>query len=867
MSVQRQAVSARLTVLSFVLLFTPSLRAQEAPSFEPAHLVRSTEPEMPPLEPGQEVLVVLTLAVDAHGQVTGVTVVQSGGAACDAAATAAAREFEFSPARLGGKPVATEVEYRTRFIGPRPAPPAPAAAPDHAGSLFGTVTTRPERVLQANVKVILDDGAAETLTDARGRFVLEGLSPGKHTVHLRSSDIVALDQEVMIDPFLPTELRLFVEAKPRYVARVRGRTALQDPIEQTISAEEIRHIAGTQGDTLKAVQNLPGIARPPFNGGLMAVWGSPPGDTRVYADGVFIPTLYHFGGVRSTVNASIVSSLTLFPGGYDVSHGRGLGGVVEMETREPRRDGIHGFAQIDLVDASGLIEAGLGKVLSVSAGFRVSILDFTLPAFYDPGTKFDPKYWDYHLKLHLKLSPRDTLDLFFFGSDDSLDVGIVDPNGGPWHTYAQRTFFHRGLVRYQHRFAGGSTLSISPSVGYDVPYNLDTAVGNGEYTHENAQTGYSVRALYRWNMTRLLRLDAGLDYEGTRYTLDARQNPMGLYREGDTGEFLGYTAPNPAAGVLTDHLILYTNHTAPFLALTIGLFRQRFLIMPQFRLEVMSFYGYPHQRNSFSSAFVLPEPRLATRVRVTSRVALQGSIGIYHQAPDSGDLSAVFGNPKLSPEMGIHYVAGVEVTATTTLHVELQGFYKDLRNLVVRGAGPTDPLLVDGGIGRVYGGELLVRQELWKNFFGWISYTLMRSERRDHPGDAWRVFQYDQTHILTILGSYKLPRGFQVGLRFRYATGNPYTPVARAYYDINSYSFVPVLAAPYSGRLPDFHQLDLRGEKAFTFDHWKLIVYLDIQNVYNATSAEGVTYSYDYKKPYYLNGLPFLPIVGVRGEY
>ena len=48
---------------------------------------------------------------------------------------------------------------------------------------------------------------------------------------------------------------------------------------------------------------------------------------------------------------------------------------------------------------------------------------------------------------------------------------------------------------------------------------------------------------------RHLKLDAGVDYEGTRFTLDARQNPSGLYREGDTGGFFGYSAPDVSHGV------------------------------------------------------------------------------------------------------------------------------------------------------------------------------------------------------------------------------------------------------------------------------------------------------------------------------
>ena len=112
-----------------------------------------------------------------------------------------------------------------------------------------------------------------------------------------------------------------------------------------------------------------------------------------------------------------------------------------------------------------------------------------------------------------------------------------------------------------------------------------------------------------------------------------------------------------------------------------------------------------------------------------------------------------------------------------------------------------------------------------------------------------------------------MPYGFQVGLRFRYATGNPYTPVAGRYFDVNSDGYNPIWGPTYSARLPPFNQLDLRVDKTFTFDRWRLVAYLDVENLYWAQSPEAATFNYNYTQTAYVTGLPFLPVIGVRGEF
>jgi hypothetical protein len=186
--------------------------------------------------------------------------------------------------------------------------------------------------------------------------------------------------------------------------------------------------------------------------------------------------------------------------------------------------------------------------------------------------------------------------------------------------------------------------------------------------------------------------------------------------------------------------------------------------------------------------------------------------------------------------------------------------------MIVRGENPGDPLLVNDGVGRVYGAELLVKKELAQNFFGWLSYTYSRSRRRDHPDTAWRLFQFDQTHILTLVGSYMFGNGYQLGARFRYVTGNPYTPVTNAYFQSGLGRYQPIFGPVYSGRLGAFNQLDIRFDKTWTYDKWKLSLYLDIQNVYNRSNPEGVQYNFDFTQKQPQAGLPFLPVFGLRGE-
>jgi hypothetical protein len=207
----------------------------------------------------------------------------------------------------------------------------------------------------------------------------------------------------------------------------------------------------------------------------------------------------------------------------------------------------------------------------------------------------------------------------------------------------------------------------------------------------------------------------------------------------------------------------------------------------------------------------------------------------------------------------------VEQSFGKKLELGVEGFYKKLDRVVVGTADGAPPSFVNEGRGRIFGTELSVEARPDERTFGYVAYTLSRSERSDHGG-PFRPFDHDQTHVLSVAANRKLGAGWELGARFRLVSGEPTTPILGSVFDARSGVYLPEFGPVNSEQNPTFHQLDVRVEKAFEIGPLTLAPYLDVQNVYNATNAEGYSYNYDYTKREEASGLGLFPNLGVRGE-
>jgi hypothetical protein len=370
-----------------------------------------------------------------------------------------------------------------------------------------------------------------------------------------------------------------------------------------------------------------------------------------------------------------------------------------------------------------------------------------------------------------------------------------------------------------------------------------------------------------------LRANVGLDAEGTSSSLNRLGSIGAPPREGDIYVF----GEPPPPQINSDSWHTFIGSVAAYAEGDIALLDDTLHVVPGARFE--PFLSTTNKEIppvgtnppvSYTRQDAEIEPRISVRYAMSPRVTWKAAYGLYHQSPQAEDLSAQFGNPTLGLSNAGHYLAGGAFQLTDSLVVESTGFYSQSFDLAMRNPDES-PLVAQAllpiGKGRSYGTQVLVRQQKVGRFFGWLSYSLLRSERQDAPGEAWRLFDYDQTHVFTALGSYDLGAGFEVGARFRAATGYPRTPVIGAYYSPTSNTYEPIFGAHNSIRIPPFYALDVRIAKRFKIARTNLEVYLDVQNVTDHANPEEIVYNTTYTQRGYITGLPILPVLGARWSW
>ena len=813
----------------------------------------------------------------------------------DAAAVLALAGLRYQPGLVRGRPVEVILALTVDIPAParsdssvapvpsdspesEPAQPTPVEPPISAPiRLRGRILSAGQRVPIADASVLVVPAAADepvgrvrkrrygddptpawtmrAVTDAAGGFTLRGVPTGKLRIvvlvqgyeRLEYVERLAADDELTL-AYYPVPLVF----NP-YKTIVKSRRDDSGEVDRrTITPEEISKLPGTQGDALKSLQNFPGVARAPFGAGLLVIRGAAPSDSATFLGYHEIPQLFHFGGLTSVFNADILTQIDFIPGNFDSRFGDAIGGIINVNPRKGRRDGFHGYVDADIFDAGLLFEGPVGKgsfALSGRRSYIDGVLKVAVPKDAGLGLTQAPRYYDYQALFDYPVGGGE-LSIRWFGSDDRFKLIATPPNdtADTGSNSAQTAIlFHRFDVIYRKQ-TGPWDFLITPSFNYQ---KLSGRFGN-LFSFDFPNTGFSFRAEAARQISQQFALRLGTELQAGRYTIDARAPSFpaaaglggtGVFNVGDTAQ--SYATP-----------AVYATGT-----IQLG---ERFTLLPGVRA---AYYALQVKKATV-------DPRLRFMWQVAEQTTIKGGVGLYSQIPDLISLNPIWGNPRASVERSVHTSLGVLQTFENLgLSLEVTGFYKYVfdrstaSSRIIR--APDDTLRLENfanqGIGQIFGGEFLLRKALTKKFFGWISYTLMRSLIKPEPGADYKLFNFDQPHILTLIAVYKLPKNWQVGGRFRLVSGNPTTLYSDSVFHADTGEYQPVSGT--AGRLPTFHQLDLRVDKTFVFKRVMMNVYLDVINVYNRQNGEAIVYSFNLQDNQVQAGLPIIPSLGMRLEF
>ncbi|MYA55541.1 TonB-dependent receptor [Candidatus Poribacteria bacterium] len=727
----------------------------------------------------------------------------------------------------------------------------PAVAFSETGSIQGTVYNNSTKAALAGAEVLIVEIDTRQTTDENGTFVFSDIPTGTYTLITTVPDTELLQRTPIIvkaEETLSPEIYVETTQYRLEGVEVTGESAPKTVSKKSIQSQEITRLPGTAGDALRALPAIPGIGVANDFSGALYIRGGSDEDNLYYFDRVPVGYPYHFGGLVSSLSSEIIDRIDVYAGGYGAEYGVDSQAVIDIYSQDSSPADLRGKFNLNLLFSEGLLQGRFGEKGYWYAAGRRSYIDLFIGSLsFETGaiTAF-PRFWDYQLKTGYDFNDKHQFFFNLFASGDrfalKLDGENVDEDfqgntsfesgfeGGGIHL---RSFLTERLTSYlsltRSKFLFDVNFGASLSLEIDAPdYVLREDII------------YELNAKHRLESGLILGFEPG-QVSGTFTRIPDEGEADYDIRFEEKVDLDEYVRGYRAEAYLQDR---YT--VLPFLSVVFGV---RF--------------DYFNRINQLSI-----QPRGSVLVELPNRSEFQFAYGIYNQTPIPPQLSSSIGNPALKSSQASHYILELKRQISQDTEIKMAAYYKNLADLVT---ADEEAAYLNQGAGYAQGTEIFLRHRRGDRFFGWVSYAYALSKRRDRPDEPYRLYSFDQTHVATLAASYNLTSTWEIGAKWQYRTGNPYTPVEDATLQFDPRNgepiYVPIYAETNSDRLPPYHRLDLRVSKTYQFGNWKLGAFLELLNAYNRKNLLDYSYSENYTEREDVNQLPIIPYLGITAEF
>lgn len=708
--------------------------------------------------------------------------------------------------------------------------------------------------------VSIDSTSVGTAADIDGNYRLENLEPGVYNVVCSFIGFKReVFYEVQVTSARPTTLNFAMVEESATLAEATVAASPfskkeESPVSlRTISASEIYRSPGGNRDISTVIQILPGVASSTAFRNDIIVRGGAPNENRFYIDGIEVPNINHFatqgssGGPVGMINVNFIQEVDFYAGAFPANRGNALSSVIDFKQIEGNDEKLSGTFMVGSSDIGLTLDGPLGKKSSFVLSARRSYLQALFKALSLP---FLPTYTDFQYKHTVNVNPKNKLTIIGLGAIDDFELntavndGLEDegvlarnnyilgnlPVNTQWNYVVGANWKHFSNSSFQNLIVSRNHLSNNSIKYLD---NIEEAENLLlDYTSEEIENKLRLENTYRKNGWKW---NVGLGYENATYT-NSTFNKIDVGGQVRTIDFDSE---------------LNLNKFAVFTQVSKELMANRLTLSLGIRTD---FNDYSNEMMNAAEQF---SPRFSASYALTEKLSINFNVGRYFQLPSYTvmgyrDSSSVLVNKvnKLTYIQSDHIIGGLEYRPSEFSKITLEGFYKMYENypFLLRDSISLANLGGDFGVigsepvtsssdGQSYGLEFLIQQKLSSSFYGILSYTFVRSEFKNKNGDL-TPSSWDNRHILNLTAGKKFKRNWELGIKFRFLGGSPYTP-----YDVNQTANMQVWDVRKQGvfdwnrlnegRNPDSHGLDIRVDKKWFFKKWTLNTYLDIQNLYN----------------------------------
>ena len=724
------------------------------------------------------------------------------------------------------------------------------------GRVFNSINN--EAVPFANIYI--DSTSVGTTSDIEGNYRITDLKPGTYSltcsfigfktqisseVNVSSARITTLDFALVEES---TTLNQVVITASPFNKREESPVSLR-----TISSSEIYRNPGGNRDISNVIQILPGVASSSSFRNDIIVRGGAPNENRFYLDGIEVPNINHFatqgssGGPVGMINVNFIREVDFYAGAFPANRGNALSSILEFRQIEGNDESLKGTFMLGSSDVGMTLDGPMGKKSTFILSARRSYLQFLFKAL---GLPFLPTYNDFQYKQTIKVDKKNRITLIGLGAIDDFQLNtsanddIVDedairrnnyilgnlPVNTQWNYTVGANWKHFSSNSFQNLVVSRNHLNNS-AVKYQGNIEQQEFLLL-DYNSQEIENKVRLENTVRKNGWKL---NMGVGYENATYTNSTFNK---IVVDGEVVD-IDFDSSLPL------------NKFAVFSQVSKELVKNKLLVSLGLRMDCND---YSEEMNNPLDQL---SPRLSASYSMTEKLKANFNIGRYFQLPpytimgyrDSNDLLANKEN-NITYIQADHYIAGLEYNPSLLSKVTLEGFYKTYDNypFLIRDSLSLANLGGDFGVignepvnstsfGRTYGVELLVQQKLLASIYGILSYTFVRGEFSD-KNDELIASSWDNRHILNITAGKKFKNDWEVGMKFRYVGGAPYTP-----YDVDRSASIDVWDVVQQGvfdwdqlnalRNPASHGLDIRVDKKWYFNEWAINAYIDVQNIYN----------------------------------